>query len=278
MSMQLASVSFSLAAVFCWGTSDFVGGYAARRTNAFLLASMAHATGALLMTSLAVLNHSAFPPPHGVRWALAAGLSGGAALAILYRSLASGRMGLNAPIAAVVAAAIPVAFGMITEGLPANLQIAGFLLAGLGIWLVSRSEDGARPAGLGMAVMAAVGFAGFFLCVRRAGDGSALWIAAMSRSASFVLTAAIILLGRVVTEIDWERAGVAALAGCLDVSGTALFVRASQRGRLDVAVVISSLYPAVTVLLARLFLHERFTLWKVIGMVAAVAAVAMIAA
>jgi drug/metabolite transporter (DMT)-like permease len=278
MSMQLASVSFSLAAVFCWGTSDFVGGYAARRTNAFLLATMAHATGALLMTSLAALNHSAFPPLHGVRWALAAGLSGGAALAILYRSLASGRMGLNAPIAAVVAAAIPVAFGMITEGLPANLQIAGFLLAGLGIWLVSRSEDGARPAGLGMAVMAAVGFAGFFLCARRAGDGSALWIAAMSRSAAFVLTAAIILLGRVVTEIDWGRAGLAALAGCLDVSGTALFVRASQTGRLDVAVVVSSLYPAVTVLLARLFLHERFTPWKVIGMMAAVAAVPMIAA
>jgi drug/metabolite transporter (DMT)-like permease len=278
MSMQLASVSFSLAAVFCWGTSDFVGGYAARRSNAFLLATIAHATGALLMTLLAALNHSAFPPLHGVRWALAAGLSGGAALAILYRSLASGRMGLNAPVAAVVAAAIPVAFGIVTEGLPANLQIAGFLLAGLGIWLASRSEDGARPAGLWMAVVAAVGFAGFFLCVRQAGEGSALWIAAMSRVASLVLTAAIILLARVVIEIDLGRAGLAALAGCLDVSGTALFVRTSQTGRLDVAVVISSLYPAVTVLLARLLLHERLTPWKVIGMIAALAAVPMIAA
>jgi drug/metabolite transporter (DMT)-like permease len=277
MSTQLASVSFSLAAVFCWGTSDFLGGYAARRTNAFLLATIAHATGALFMMSLAALNRSAFPTLHSSQWALAAGLSGGAALAILYRSLASGQMGLNAPVAAVVAAVIPVVFGIITEGLPKNVQIAGFLLAGIGIWLVSRSEDGARPAGLWLAVIAAVGFAGFFLCAKHAGNGSALWITAISRSASFLLTVAIILLGRVFNGIDLGPAGLAVLAGCLDVSGTALFVRASQSGRLDVAVVISSLYPAVTVALARVFLHERFTPWKAVGMLAALIAVPMIA-
>jgi drug/metabolite transporter (DMT)-like permease len=272
-----APTSFSLAAVFSWGTSDFVGGYGARRANAFLLTAIAHLSGLVLMAVVALATHSPFPSRAAVAWALLGGLSGGGALAIFYRALATGRMGLTAPVAAVLGAAIPTAFGMIREGLPQSAQIVGFVLAATGIWLISRSEDGSPPEGIGMAALAGIGFAGFYLCMKQAGDGSAFWLAATSKVASFTLTGLIVLFGRAAREIDLSGIALGVLAGCLDVIGSVLFIRASQTGRLDAAVVLSSLYPAVTVLLARFILKEHFTRWKALGMVSALLAVPMIA-
>jgi drug/metabolite transporter (DMT)-like permease len=166
---------------------------------------------------------------------------------------------------------------MLHEGLPHNAQIAGFVLAVIGIWLISRSEDGSRPEGIAMAALAGIGFAGFYLCVRQAGDSSALWVAAVAKISSFALTAILVLMGPGIRQINRRGIAYGIVAGCLDITGSVLYIRASQTGRLDVAVVLSSLYPAVTVLLARFILHEHFTRWKAVGMVAALAAVPMIA-
>jgi len=272
-----ASTSFSLAAVFAWGTSDFVGGYGARRTNAFLLTAIAHLSGLLLIVGVALGTHSPFPSRTALVWALMGGLSGGGALAIFYRALATGRMGLTAPVAAVLGAAIPTVVGMFREGLPQSAQIAGFVLAAVGIWLISRTEDDSPPEGIGMAALAGIGFAGFYLCAKQAGDDSAFWIAATVKISSFALTGIIVLAGNGARKIDLGGTAFGALAGCLDVIGSVLFIRASQTGRMDAAVVLSSLYPAVTVLLARLILKEHFTRWKALGMVAALLAVPMIA-
>ena len=272
----LVPASFSLVAVFAWGTSDFLGGYAARRANAFLLTAIAHLSGLVLMAGIALATHSSFPSRSAVVWALAAGFSGGGALAIFYRALATGRMGLTAPVAAVLGAAIPTAVGMFSEGLPHAMQIAGFALAATGIWLISRTEDHTRPEGIGMAALAGIGFAGYYLCTKQAGDGSALWIASVTKVSSFALTGIVVLAGST-RQIDRRGVGFGILAGFLDVTGSAVFVRASQTGRLDAAVVLSSLYPAITVLLARLVLKEHFTHWKALGMVAALVAVPMIA-
>jgi len=274
---QLVPTSFSLAAVFAWGTSDFVGGYAARRANAFLLTGIAHASGLVLMTTLALANHSSWPSKNGLEWAVAAGFCGGAALAIFYRALAAGRMGLTAPVAALLGAGIPTAVTIFTQGAPGIVPMAGFALAGIGILLIARTEDGSPPDGIGLAVLAGIGFAGFYLCIKQAGNESALWIAAGSRVGSLIVTGTVVLLSRNFSQITRAGVGFGLLAGCLDVSGSALFVRASQTGRLDAAVVLTSLYPAVTVLLARLILHEHFTRWKAVGMLAALLAVPMIA-
>jgi drug/metabolite transporter (DMT)-like permease len=279
--MELLSLSaptaFSMAAVVAWGTSDFTGGFAARRTNAFLITAIAHLSGLILMTGVALAIHAPFPSRTAVAWALLAGLSGGGALAIFYRALAMGRMGLTAPVAALLGAAIPTVFGMFREGLPQAAQVTGFVLAAAGIWLISRSEDDSPPEGIGMAALAGLGFAGFYLCIKQAGDGSAYWLAATSKISSFTLTGMIVLLGRGTREIDLRGAALGVLAGCLDIIGSVLFIRASQTGRLDAAVVLSSLYPAITVLLARLILKEHFTRWKALGMFAALLAVPMIA-
>lgn len=275
---QFATAAYGLAAVFAWGTSDFLGGYATRRANAFLFTTVVNIGGLFLVGTLASAVHAQIPSGRSVAWVLAAGISGGASLAIFYRALSSGRMGLTAPVAAVLSAVIPTAVSIFTEGLPGKIPIVGFLLAGIGLWLITRSEDGNTPEGIGLALLAGAGFAGFYLCVRQAGDGSAWWIATFTRAGGLLITGAVVLLQRKFSDITAAGVRWGILTGGIDSIGTILFVRASQTGRLDEAVVISSLYPAVTVLLARLFLKEHFTRWRFIGLLAALAAVPMIAA
>ncbi len=275
---QYLPAAYSLTAVGVWGASDFLGGVGARRANAFLFTAIVHLSGLVLVGTLALATHAAFPGNASLAWSLLAGAVGGFALALFYRSLASGNMGLVAPVAAVLGAAIPSIVTAFAEGFPGYRHVFGFILAGIGVWLISRTEAGAgRPEGLGMAVLAGIGFAGFYLCIHQAGSASALWVAASSRFASLLVTATIVLFGRHLRAVAAPVLGIALVAGILDISGTAVFIRASQIGRLDAAVVLSSLYPAVTVVLARIFLHEHFSRARTIGMFAALAAVPMIA-
>ena len=227
--------------------------------------------------ALALADRLPFPEGRSMGWAFAAGAMGGCALAFFYRALASGKMGLIAPVAAVLGAAIPTIIASFSEGFPGWRHGVGFVLAGIGVWLISRAENGGRPEGLLTAVLAGCGFAGFYLCVHQAGSGSAWWIAVYSRFASLAVTLAFVAFGRLLGPLPGRVAVIAAIAGILDITGSALFIRAEQIGRLDSAVVLSSLYPAVTVLLARIFLHEHFSRSRTLGMLAALAAVPMIA-
>lgn len=277
ISPQFASAAYAMGAVCTWGVSDFLGGYVARRFQAFFLAATGHLSGTILMVTIALLAHEPFPPRSHLVWAAAAGVAGGVALAFFYRALSQGNMGIAAPVGAVLSAGIPTIIGISREGFPGYLPCAGFGLALLGIWLVSRPEGQSRPKGLMLAVAAGLGFALFYIFIKKTGSGDPFWIAAVARTASFAITGSITLVGRRFSPFYRGGLWLGLLAGCLDVSGTAFFVRASQTGRLDTAVVLSSLYPAVTVLLARIFLHEKFTLWKAAGILAALVAIPMIA-
>jgi drug/metabolite transporter (DMT)-like permease len=345
---QFAPAACSLAAVFIWGTSDFTGGYASRRANAFVFTAFSHLCALILMVVLALAQHAPFPSRTSILWALLAGGIGGFSLAVFYRALAEGKMGLTAPIAALLGAAIPTLADIAMEGAPHAWTFAGFALAIVAIWLITRAEParrsapddkqnvwgrallpvrraqlglvsagsaqphhpatptqprrappgdragvpdptpaydqiddeektGAVPKGVAVAALAGVGFAAFYLCIRQAGAGSPLWIAAISRAASFIVTAVAVVVTKAPLRLDLPRAAMAAVAGSFDITGSALFIYASQHGRLDEAVVISSLYPAVTVILARLILKEHFSRWRFIGLLAALAAVPMIA-
>jgi drug/metabolite transporter (DMT)-like permease len=269
--------AYALSAVGVWGTSDFLGGIGARRVNAFLFTAIVHLGGMVPMAALALFTRVPFPGRASLLWALLAGSVGGIALALFYRALASGKMGLTAPVAAVLGAGIPTVVTAFAEGFPGYRHVAGFVLAGVGVWLISRTEDSGRPEGLGLAVLAGIGFAGFYLCINKAGSGSALWIAVVSRAASFAVTSAFVLFGRHLRPVPTPALVIAILTGCLDITGSAAFIRANQMGRLDEAVVLSSLYPAVTVLLARIFLHEHFSRARTIGMLAALLAVPLVA-
>ena len=282
---QFAPAVCSVIAVFLWGAADFSGGYGSRRANAFVLTAFSHVCAFGLMFAIALGQHGAFPSRASTVWAMVAGASGGFSLALFYRALASGQMGLTAPIAALVGAAIPTMADIFLEGAPSRWTMGGFVLAALAIWLITRPEparenepkSSGRPAGLGLAAIAGVGFAGFYLCIHQA-SGSPVWIATLSRVGSFSATAIAVMVTRAPLALDGPRATLGMMAGCLDITASALFIFASQHGRLDEAVLITSLYPAVTVLLARLVLKEHFSRWKVVGLLAALAAVPMLAA
>ncbi|MFY9647124.1 MAG: DMT family transporter [Terriglobales bacterium] len=275
---QYISAAYSLTAVGVWGASDFLGGLGAKRANAFLFTAIVHGSGLAAIGAIAVMTHASFPGVASVAWSLMAGALGGVSLVFFYRALSRGNMGLIAPVAAVLSAAIPALVTAFAQGFPGSRQVIGFILAGIGVWLISRTEGAAgRPEGLGVAVMAGIGFAGWYLCAHQAGNASALWVAAWSRSASFLITSAIVLFGRHVRVVPMPVLSIALVAGLLDVTGSVAFIRASQVGRLDAAVVLSSLYPAITVVLARVFLHEHFSRGRTVGMIAALASVPMIA-
>jgi drug/metabolite transporter (DMT)-like permease len=290
---QFVPAAYAVTAVFLWGASDFSGGLGSRRANAFTLTAFSHVCAFALMIVIALAVHGEFPSRTSILWALVAGAVGGFSLAIFYRALAAGQMGVTAPIAALLGAAIPTLVDIAMEGAPSRWSIAGFVLAILAIWLITRPEPvteaselarassplnaSDRPAGIGMAALAGVGFAGFYLCIHQA-SGSPVWVAAISRVGSFTATAIAVVATRAPLAMDRPRVALGALAGCLDITASAFFIYASQRGRLDQAVVITSLYPAVTVLLARLVLKEHFTRWRFLGLLAALAAVPLIAA
>jgi drug/metabolite transporter (DMT)-like permease len=279
---QFAPAASSAAAVFLWGASDFAGGCGSRRANAFVFTAFSHFCAFVLMFALALGEHGEFLSRASIVWAVMAGASGGFSVAVFYRALASGKMGLTAPVAALVGAAIPTLADVALEGAPSRWTIGGIALAIVALWLITQPEpsdekdSSARPAGVGIAALAGVGFAGFYLCMHQA-HGSPLWIAAIGRIGSFTATAIAVAVIRAPLVLDRPRVMLGMLAGSLDIIASALFVFAIQRGRLDQAVVITSLYPAVTVLLARLVLEERFTRWKLIGLLAALAALPMLA-
>ena len=280
---QFAPAAYSVTAVFVWGASDFAGGYGSRRANAFVLTAFSHLCAFALMLAIAFADHGVFPNRSSIFWAVAAGVIGGFSIAIFYRALASGHMGLAAPIGALLGAAIPTLVDIALEGAPSRWSVLGFALAILAIWLIARPEapgendESGHPKGVAAAALAGVGFAGFYLCIHQA-TGSPTWVAAISRIGSFAATSIAVLATRAPLQLNRSATTCGALAGCLDIIGVTLFILASQHGRLDEAVVITSLYPAVTVLLARIVLKEHFNRWKVVGLLAALAAVPLIAA
>jgi drug/metabolite transporter (DMT)-like permease len=282
-SLPSTPVAYSIAAVFLWGASDFSGGYGARRANAFVFTAFSHFCAFSLMLLISMGQHAPLPSRASILWSVAAGLLGGIALALFYRALASGQMGLAAPIAALIGAAIPTLIDIALEGAPSRWSIAGFVLAVLAIWLITRPEpqgnndETGHPKGVAMAALAGVGFAAFYVCMHQT-TGSPIFVAAIGRIASFVATAVVVIATGAPLALELPSILIAMFAGFLDISGSALYIYASQRGRLDEAVVITSLYPAVTVLLARIILKEHFSRWKFVGLLAALAAVPLIAA
>ena len=183
-----------------------------------------------------------------------------------------------APVAAVIGVVIPVLFSAITEGLPGETQMVGFALALIGVGLVSRrANESDRPSGLGLALLAGLGFGSFFVLIDHVSQEAVLWPLVAARSASLVALVTVAQANGRAWRPPRRALGIVALTGVLDVSGNTFFLLAAQAGRLDVASVLASLYPAITVLLARGLLGEDIARWQGVGIVAAVCAVPLIA-
>lgn len=277
---NILTIIFGLAASLCWGSGDFSGGLASRRTNASSVVMVAYAVGFILLLALALLWREPLPSLINVMWGAIAGLVGVIGLIAFYSALSIGRMGIIAPTSAVLTASLPVLFSIFTAGLPTLLQVGGFLLALLAITLISRPErTKGRPVGIGLALIAGCGFGCFFILISRVSAGATFWPLAVARLVSVLFLLCYIYIRQRQSQQAASRFTISplvVLAGVLDALGNAFFVLAAHAGRLDIAAVLSSLYPAATVLLAALILRERVTRIQAVGIVLALIAVPLI--
>ena len=271
------SILFALCAAIAWGSGDFTGGLASRRVGPFHTVLISYSVGLLALVVVALVRREQFPPTSDLVWGAIAGLSGMVGLGFLMRGFVTGRMGIVAPVSAVMAAAIPVVVTAVTEGLPQQLQLLGFGLALISIWLLSRPERlGGRPAGLGMALLAGLGFSGFFIALDQVSASAVFWPLVAGRLAACSVMAVLALsAGRSLIPSPFPL-GILVLAGILDVAGNLFFLLAMQLGRMDVTAVLGSLYPAVTAMLAWLVTKEHMARLQIVGVALAVLAIVMI--
>ncbi|HEY6408733.1 MAG TPA: DMT family transporter [Ktedonobacteraceae bacterium] len=277
MNHNLITVLLGLSASLSWGAGDFSGGLAARRANVMSVVIVAYTLGLALLIVLALVWSEPFPSAFDMFWGTVAGLAGAVGLVAFYQALAVGRMGITAPIAAVLAASLPVIFSAFFVGLPNFFQLSGFALALIAVWFISRPEKAVgRPKGLGLALLAGLGFGSFFILIDQVSPHTIFWPLAAARLSSLIFLLAIVLIRRQDVLPKKSAYPFAMLAGALDVAGNAFFVLAIHSGRLDVAAILSSLYPAVTVILASIFLKERLTRFQGIGIIVALVAIPLI--
>ena len=269
--------AFALSAAAAWGSGDFSNGLAARRVGPFQTVLISYSVGLVGLLIVALISAEQLPPAADLAWGALAGLSGALGVIFLLRGFAAGRMGIVAPVSAVLGTAIPVIFAALTEGLPRQLQLLGFGLALVAIWLLSHPEGaGDRSNALGMAMLAGVGFGGFFTFLGQVGPSAKFWPLIAGRLASCVLMIVIAIFRRESKLPPLPILGLMALGGALDLGGNLLFLLAIQSGRLDVAAVLGSLYPAVTAILAWLIVKEHIAGVQMIGVVVAILAIVLI--
>ncbi len=269
-SAALASVVFGLASAVTWGAGDFSGGYGARRAPVIAVLLYSQIIGIVLLAALALLTHEALPAPVDLAYGAAAGIAGLFGLAALYRAMALGQMGVVAPVSGVIAAALPVIAGALTQGLPAPLTLLGFMLALAGVWFVSRTADhgesrSPRKVSIALAALSGLAFGAFLILIAQARHGSVFIPLVAARCASIAMVLAAAAFTRSIRRPPLHALPAIIMAGTMDACGNFFFVLASQAGRLDVAGVLSSLYPASTVVLALTLLRERLARGQALG-------------
>jgi drug/metabolite transporter (DMT)-like permease len=286
---NLAGILLALSSALVWGGSDFIGGLATRLnarplarnqpgSNLFQVMALSAFSGVLILIGCVMLWREPLPSLPSVMWAVMAGVSGAIGIAALYLALSIGQAASVAPTAAVIGTILPVLYSIFTEGPPGLVRLAGFGVALGGIWMVSKpptqGEQVNRRDFL-LACMAGIFFGGFFILIAQVKAGFVFIPLLVSRSASFTL-AILLMLSRPAPLPSRSTSLLALLGGALDAGGNVFYLLAAHLVRLDVAVVISSLYPAGTVLLARLLQKEKASSWQWVGVLLCLAAIILI--
>jgi drug/metabolite transporter (DMT)-like permease len=295
----------ALLSAASWGGGDFSGGMGVKAASqspagstvgALRVVVVAHATSLTVLAILLALTGFAIPHGAYLAWGLAAGVAAGFSLTAFYIALSRGAMGASAAISGLLAAAIPGVVSTLLEGAPGPLRIAGFVLAMAAIWTIaagpSPENTGESRATIALAIFGGMGFGFYFVALKMDNAQGVMEPMAMARAASLITCLSLLgLVGwknsRVPPKSDtaetpsrsWLSKTALAWAmgvALLDTGGNLLFLAATRVGRLDVAAVLASLYPAGTILLAAWHLHERPTRRQGWGMALALLAVIMI--
>lgn len=277
--VELSAIVFGLFSAACWGTADFSGGLATKRTNVFTVVVVSQIVGAVFLLGIALLSNEQSPTIRGLLWGASAGLFGAMGLTVFYKALAIGRMGVVAPVVGVVTATTPVILSMFIEGLPTARQFIGFVLAMIAMWFVSSPEGFSKieKRDVVLATFSGICFSGFLILIDRVEEGSVFWPLVAARTASLTFLTSIALYRRELHMPSKERMPTISSAGIFDTGGNVFFTLATQAGRLDIAAVLSTvIYPAITVTLALVLLKESITRTQLGGIVGAMIAITMI--
>jgi drug/metabolite transporter (DMT)-like permease len=275
------------SAVF-YGAADFTGGLTTRRASTIPVVLISQATGLALLALILPLLPHASPARADLLWGAAAGLTGGIGVALLYHALAIGTMAVVAPTTAVCAVAIPVVVSVLLGERPVPLAIAGIALGMVSIVLVSRQQGGSQPphgepalprgrqSGVGTALASGIAIGLFLLSFAQTRSGAGMWPLLVARLVSVTLFAVMAVAGGRSIRMAARVTALVLVAGAMDMLANALYLLATRQGALSIVVTLSSLYPASTVLLARIVLGERLQPWQITGVGCALAAVVLI--
>jgi drug/metabolite transporter (DMT)-like permease len=274
------AIFLALMAAICYGSADFAGGIASRRTAAVAVVVVSQIAG---IAVLAVVW--GFAPGHFYRddllYGIGGGIAGGIAITALYAALTIGRMGVVSPITAVVGASVPVAVGFALGQRPGPITLAGIALAFVAVALVSANAETRRISlsepGLGLALASGAGIGLLYVFLSRGHADGGLALLATTRATSLVVLVVYALLRRESLRPTAGGLPTILLAGALDMGANVLYVIATRHGSLPIVAVLTSLYPASTVALARIVLRERLQTLQWIGVACAASGVALIA-
>lgn len=272
-------IILGLLAALCYGASDFAGGLGGRRSSSEAVAIVSQPIALLAAVLAVVVVGGDHPGLATLGWGALSGLGSGVGTIALYRGLTVGRMGVVAPVSAVLAAALPAVVGLSTGDSLSALRLSGLVLALPGIALVSRQPSSERQpgrTGVAEAVVAGLAFALLFIGLARSGTASGAWPLIAGQSVA-VVTVLVLGLGLGSSRGTWRAAAAPGLVtGILGGLATLLYLAATGRGDLSVVAVLTSLYPAVTILLARLLLREQWARIQVAGLGLSAVAVCLI--
>lgn len=277
----MLSILYGLFSALSWGAGDFTGGLAARRVGAYRSVFYGEVVGVIVLFTVLAFVDESFPSSHARLFALAAGALGTVGLMLLYHSMTLGLMSIAAPVSALLAALLPVVVGFFTEGFPGFLTFIGFGFALFAVWMISQSEGNVTDffshlSDLKLPLLAGIGFGGYFVLMHEATrEGGLFWHMILSRTGGMILITAYLLVTRSSWKIDPSAMPIISANGVLDIGGNFFFILAGQAGRLDVASVLSSLFPGATVLLAWIFLKERLNRNQWIGVLCALIAIVL---
>lgn len=276
----MSGLLLALAASLVWGTADFVGGLTSRGRSAVAVMAVSQTVGLAGLSIVLLAAWRPFPEVEILPWSALAGVGTGLGVLCLYQALSIGPMSIVAPLTAL-AGVVPVVVGIADGDRPSWLQGVGMAAAVTGCFLAARSQaDGMaiRRAGVLFALLAAALIGVGFVGIDRASDHDVLWGLELSRVVTVVLVGALALalLGPRGLGGDARPLGPLVVVGALDVSANGLFAWASTLGLLSVVSVLGSVYPVMTVLLARIVLKERMTPTQGVGVAAAFGGIALL--
>jgi drug/metabolite transporter (DMT)-like permease len=280
----VVAVALGIGTALCWGVADFLGGIRTRRLTLAAVLLVSQFTGLAAIAAVVGVGDVEAPAAGDVAPALVAGVCQLAGIAALYRALAIGTMSVISPVSASGAAALPVVVGLATGERPGALVFTGMAAAFVGVTLASRTPDSAQGGaasrqGLELAAVAALGFGGFYVGMDAAVDDmEPFWALLAARVSAGIALIAVLLVVRPRLEAPVADLPSLALIGLLDVGANACFTLGTETGLVSVVSVLASLYPVLTVVLARALLGERLVAIQTAGVAFALAGVALIAA